>query len=110
MAETHEGVASAVTGAVLVDVGQGAGALVVHTRAQMLGARVDLVDATGTGSHVDVLERRGAGGSVAAAVFGSIAAGSYRVELHGAHGSHSVADVRIRDGVVEELDLIDRSS
>jgi hypothetical protein len=88
---------------VMVDVGAGAGALVIYTRNELRGQEIEL-GARGRGSkrvHTDVLRRKVARGYVNAAVFGSLPAGEYRLW----HRTLSKpADVRIVGGEVTELD------
>ena len=66
---------------VLVDVGPGAGALVIYTSDSLRGQEIEIspngIDSSRV--HTDVLRRKTAAGYVCAAVFGSLAAGEYQV-------------------------------
>jgi hypothetical protein len=88
---------------VMVDVGAGAGALIIYTRDELRGQEIE-IGARGGGSkrvHTDVLRRKVAGGYVNAAVFGSLPEGGYRL-FHKALSEPT--DVRIVGGEVTELD------
>ena len=88
---------------VMVDVGPGAGALVIYTNDDLRGEEIEISpkgdDANRT--HTDVLRRKVADGYVNAAVFGSLAEGEYWLW-------HSLlrepAEVHIAGGEVTELD------
>jgi hypothetical protein len=69
-------------GAVMIDVGPGAGALVIHAPATMLGTEIEVtaLDHGHPHTHVEVRERRLPSGTFYAAVFPSLAAGSYLVD------------------------------
>jgi hypothetical protein len=88
---------------VMVDVGDGAGALVILTPDELRGNEIEISpngdDASR--SHTDVLRRRIAGGRVCAAVFGSLPEGEYRLW----HETLATpVNVRIEGGKVTELD------
>jgi hypothetical protein len=88
---------------VMVDVGPGAGALVIYTRDELRGQEIEISPAGEDSQrvHTDVLRRKTAAGYVCAAVFGSLAEGEYRLW----HGSLSgAAAVTITEGQVTELD------
>jgi hypothetical protein len=88
---------------VMVDVGPGAGALVIYTGSELRGQEVE-ISPVGDDSkrvHTDVLRRRVEGGELFAAVFGSLAEGDYRLW----HESRpEQATVRILGGQVTEVD------
>ena len=88
---------------VMVDVGPGAGALVIYTNDDLRGEEIEISpmgdDANRT--HTDVLRRAVAAGHVNAAVFGSLPVGGYRLWHRTLPES---ADVRIVSGEVTELD------
>ena len=88
---------------VMVDVGPGAGALVIYTGDELRGQEIE-ISPTGHDStrvHTDVLRRRTEGGKVFAAVFGSLAEGDYRLW----HESRpDQATVSIVGGQVTEVD------
>ena len=89
---------------VMVDVGPGAGALVIFTREELRGQEIEISPKTNDEQrvHTDVLRRRTAGGYLCAAVFGSLPEGEYRLW----HDSlTSPTTVRIVGGQVTELDL-----
>jgi hypothetical protein len=99
--EHHD--ASAFEQGVMVDVGSGAGALVIYTRDELRGQEIE-IGPRRRGSnriHTDVLRRKVAGGYVNAAVFGSLPEGEYRVW----HKTLTKpTHVRIAGGEVAELD------
>ncbi len=88
---------------VMVDVGAGAGALVIYTGDELRGQEIEIspkgADAERT--HTDVLRRRVAQGHVCAAVFGSLPEGEYQLWHPSLAGP---AEVQIEDGRVTELD------
>jgi hypothetical protein len=88
---------------VMVDVGDGAGALIIYTRDSLRGKEIEISPA-GLGAqrvHTDVLRRRTAGGFVCAAVFGSLPEGEYSLW----HESHpEPPTVRVVSGEVTEVD------
>src|SRR5436309_9549432 len=87
----------------MVDVGPGAGALVIYTDETWRGREIEISprgdDRKRT--HTEVLRRRVAGGFVDAAVFGSLAEGEYSLWHDDAPGP---TPVRIVGGQVTELD------
>jgi hypothetical protein len=66
---------------VMVDVGLGAGALVIYTPEELRGQEIEIspVGSDSARTHTDVLRRRTAAGYVDAAVFGSLPEGEYRL-------------------------------
>jgi hypothetical protein len=88
---------------VMVDVGEGAGALVIYTVEALRGEEIE-ISPTGDDDrrvHTDVLRRKTAAGYVYAAVFGSLAAGAYRLW----HPSRpNGTEVHITSGLVLEVD------
>ena len=88
---------------VMIDVGPGAGALVIYTGEELRGQEIE-ISPKGSDSkrvHTDVLRRTTAGGHVLAAVFGSLSEGEYRLW----HRSRpEPVEVRILGGQVMELD------
>ena len=88
---------------VMVDVGPGAGALVIYTNDDLRDEEIEISpkgeDANRT--HTDVLRRRVATGYVYAAVFGSLAEGVYWL-WH--RTLREPAEVRIISSEVTELD------
>jgi hypothetical protein len=99
---THDDTGSFEQG-VMVDVGAGAGALVIYTSDELHGEEIEISprgdDLNRT--HTDVLRRKVAGGYVSAAVFGSLAEGEYRL-WH--RTLREPAEVRIISSEVTELD------
>jgi hypothetical protein len=88
---------------VMVDVGPGAGALVIYTRDDLRGQEIEISPESNDKHrvHTDVLRRKTAGGYMCAAVFGSLEEGDYRL-WH--ETLTSPTRVRIVGGVVTELD------
>ena len=88
---------------VMVDVGPGAGALVIYAPDELRGQEIEIspLGKDGERVHTDVLRRRVGGNYVCAAVFGSLAEGAYRLW----HSSLSAPrEVQIAGGQVTELD------
>jgi len=88
---------------VMVDVGPGAGALVIYTSDELRGHEIEIspVGSDASRTHTDVLRRKTAAGYVNAAVFGSLPEGGYRLW----HGSlASPVEVSIEGNQVTELD------
>jgi hypothetical protein len=88
---------------VMVDVGPGAGALVILTPDELRGQEIEISPGGSDSSrtHTDVLRRKTAGGYVCAAVFGSLPEGEYRLWHESLAGP---ANVRIAGNKVTELD------
>ena len=87
----------------MVDVGPGAGALVIYTAEALRGQEIEIspVGLDSQRVHTDVLSRRTAGGSVCAAVFGSLAEAGYNLW----HPSRPTPEtVRVVGGQVTEVD------
>jgi hypothetical protein len=88
---------------VMVDVGPGAGAIVIYTGGHLAGQEIE-ISPLGDDSrrvHTDVLRRRTGTGVVFAAVFGSLAEGRYRLW----HESRSDPyEVGVVAGEVTEID------
>ena len=88
---------------VMVDIGPGAGALVIYTDDELRGQEIEISPDGGDSErvHTDVLRRATAGGYLCAAVFGTLPAGEYRL-WH--ETLTSPTRVRIVGGQVTELD------
>ena len=88
---------------VMVDVGPGAGALVIYTSDELRGQEIEIspVGSDASRTHTDVLRRKTAAGYVNAAVFGSLPEGEYRL-WHDSLGSP--VEVSIEGNQVTELD------
>jgi hypothetical protein len=88
---------------VMVDVGPGAGALVIYTGDDLRGQEIEISPVVDDSRrvHTDVLRRRQGGGYVCAAVFGSLAGGEYRLWNESRPGP---ASVRIVEAQVTEVD------
>ena len=87
----------------MVDVGPGAGALVIYAAEPMHGQEIEISPAADDSqrTHTDVLRRKVAGGYVFAAVFGSLAPGTYRLW----HESFALPrQVTVANGEVSEVD------
>ena len=88
---------------VMIDVGPGAGALIVYTGDELLGQEIEISPKGRDGQrvHTDVLRRKTASGYMNAAVFGSLSEGDYRLW----HDTlPTPADVHIVSSQVTELD------
>ena len=82
-------------GIVIVDIGGDAGAAVIYTSSELVGAEIE-IRAAGTewdGSHTAVWERQGPGVTTTAAVFGSLRAGRYELRIKDAAGTEHPAPV-----------------
>ena len=68
-------------GTVLLDVGPGTGALVLYTRADLLGREIEISPGApgATRTHACVRERPGSRGTRYAAVYAGLAAGDYTI-------------------------------
>jgi hypothetical protein len=86
----------------MLDIGDGVGALVVHTPATLAGSEIEIrrPGETRQLTHTEVRERRLNEGIVYAGVFPAIVAGTYT--LVGADGRPD-RDVEIGDGAVTEV-------
>ena len=88
---------------VMVDVGPGAGALVIFTPEALRGQEIEISPEADDGQrvHTDVLRRKTVGGHLYAAVFGSLLEGDYRLW----HETLTTpTHVRIVGGQVTEVD------
>jgi hypothetical protein len=97
------------TGPAVLDIGAGAGALIVYTAAELHGREIEVspVDGTARRTHTAILERTMAGHSVHAAVFVELAPGAYT--LWGADAGQTCS-VSIAAGEVAEVDWRPRPS
>jgi hypothetical protein len=88
---------------VVLDIGGGIGALIIHTDASMLGVEVE-ISATGRDddrTHKDVLEREINGSPAYTAVFDKIREGSYTLWVDDVARGR---DVIVTGGAIGELD------
>lgn len=72
-------------GTVVLELGDGIGALIVHTGPDALGREIEIVPRTGGGvrTHAEVRERRLASGNLYCAVYSGVPAGDYTLECGG---------------------------
>lgn len=86
----------------VLDIGDDVGALIIYTRAEMLGKQIDVSprDREWARIHTDVLERRTNGKSVFAALFLALAADTY--VIWGAN-SEPIGEITIEGGQVAEV-------
>jgi hypothetical protein len=94
--------------AVVLDLGQDIGALIVHTEADMHGVEVE-ISASGEDerrSHKEVLEREISGRAAFTAVFDKVREGSYTLWVDGVARARGVV---VAGGAVAELDWSNRS-
>ncbi len=89
-------------GTVVLDIGDGVGALVVHAPAALAGVEIELARRGETRAfvHTEVRERRLPDGSVYAGVFAAVPVGDYT--LLGT-GAGDMCNVTIREGGVTEV-------
>jgi hypothetical protein len=99
----HETAGSALSGPAVLDIGGGAGALLVLVPAALLGAEPEVspVHRPDERVHTGVHERRVAGAAVPVALFPSLAAG--RWTLWGC-GPCATREIEIADGQVTRVD------
>lgn len=91
-------------GAVCIEVGEGVGAAVIATGADLLGAELEIRPASGEwrGQHTAVRERRGAGTVRCAAVFGSLPEGDWELRVRGSTDARPVLAIRVPGGSAVE--------
>ncbi|GAA2374403.1 hypothetical protein Cme02nite_03510 [Catellatospora methionotrophica] len=87
-------------GTVMMDIGTGAGALIIYTSPAEIGREIDISPVGGPRTHVAVRTRRLAGGEVNCAFFPRLAAGDYTI-WHDA--TTPAATVTIAEGQVAEI-------
>lgn len=87
---------------VALEIGDGLGALIVHTDARMHGVEVEISPSEDDAqrSHKQVLERYIGGRPAYTLVFDRLAAGTYTLW---AKGGAPVRDIAVRDGEIAEL-------
>jgi hypothetical protein len=93
--------------AVVLDLGQDIGALIVHTEADMHGVEVE-ISASGEDerrSHKEVLEREISGRAAFTALFDKVREGSYTLWVDGVARARGVV---VAGGAVAELDWSNR--
>jgi hypothetical protein len=93
-------------GTVVLDIGDGVGALVVHAPADLCGVEIELAPSGSADAltHTEVRERRLPEGSVYAGVFSALTAGDYRLLPF---GGRRPIDLTISSGRVTEVSLPD---
>jgi hypothetical protein len=91
-------------GAVFVDIGEGVGAAVIYTEADLQGAEIEIRPASEQwrGVHTAVRERRFAGNVQFAAVFGSLTEGTWELRVRGSTDAQPALAVRVLGGSVVE--------
>lgn len=93
-------------GSVILDIGGDAGAVVIQTPSELVGAEIEIRRA-GTewdGSHTAVWERRAPGTTTtAAAVFGSLRAGQYELRIKDAPGTEHQALVVVEGARITQV-------
>jgi hypothetical protein len=85
----------------MVELGDGVGALIIHTGPERQGQEIEIAPVTGPGArtHAEVRERRLADTNVYCAVYHGLPAGDYTV----AYGAGHDLTVTITSGAVTEL-------
>ncbi len=83
------------SGTVIIDIGGDAGAAVITTSRELVGAEIEIrpAGAEWDGSHTGVWERQGPGITTTAAVFGALRAGRYELRIKDAPGTEHPAPV-----------------
>ncbi len=86
----------------VLDIGAGAGAVVVRTDADMCGLELEIRRAgeDWDGRHMAVRRRDGAGTAQFAAVFGGLAAGRYELRVRGTGRDGTALVVQVEDASV----------
>lgn len=92
-------------GSVAVDIGGNIGAAVVYTPPTLVGAEIEIRPAGGSwdGTHTGVWQRQVSGTQMAAAVFGSLAAGSYELRIKDTANTAHPTPVIVNGGAVTEV-------
>ncbi len=89
-------------GEVVLDIGDGIGALIIYTTAALEGKEIEVIRAPAVARvHTEVLERRIAGRPVFAAVYASLPAGRYHIW---GFDPNPQSEVEIVSGQVSEVD------
>ena len=90
------------SGTVIIDIGGDAGAAVITTSRELVGAEIEIrpAGAEWDGSHTGVWERQGPGITTTAAVFGSLRAGRYELRIKDAPGTEHPAPVVVEPAQV----------
>jgi hypothetical protein len=101
---THEQPPGPSEGAVVVDIGDGVGAAVIFTNADLDGAELEIrpVSDEWRGVHTAVRERRSGGAVRYAAVFGALAEGKWELRVRGSTDEQPVLDIWVLGGSVVE--------
>ncbi len=88
---------------VVLEIGDGIGALIIHAAPEMHGTEIEISPAgeDSSRSHKEVLERSTADGPAFTAVFDALSAGAYTLWVG---GEPRARGVRIEDGAIVELD------
>jgi hypothetical protein len=96
-------------GPVMLDIGQGAGALILYADPQLVGAEIEIspVGRDERRNHVAVLARPSGGRTICAAVYPGLAAGSW--QLWDPESGRPVLTVAVTDGDVTEAHWPGRS-
>lgn len=104
VAEAGVGSHPATSASVALDIGAGAGALVIYPDERFRGREIEISLVAGDGHrvHTGVHERTTQSGSMLTAVFGSLGAGEYAVWED---ETSAAARVTVRGGAVAELHL-----
>jgi hypothetical protein len=91
-------------GAVVIDIGDGVGAAVIYTDADLDGAELEIRPASDEwrGVHTAVRERRFSGFVRYAGVFGSLAQGNWELRVRGSDDEHPVLALTVSGGSVVE--------
>ena len=86
---------------VVLDIGVGAGALILYTAPDLLGHEIEISQTGQPRTHTEVLERRMDGRPVFAAVYASLPEGHYRIW---GYDDKPVTEFDIVGGQVAEVD------
>ncbi len=88
----------------IIDIGEGIGAAVIYTQADLEGAEIEIRPASDEwrGVHTAVRERRVPDGVRYAAVFGTLAEGRWELRVRGSSDAQPVLAVEVCGGSVVE--------
>ena len=92
----------AATASVALDLGPGAGALIIYPDERFRGAEIEISRTGGRRVHTGVLDRSAGGRPMLTAIFGSLAPGEYVVW---GDADTPAATAEVRPGAVAELKL-----
>ncbi len=105
--EPEENLGPSAEASVVLDIGPHAGALVLYTDEELVGAEIEIRPGAEawTGTHTAVRERHAGGRVLYAGVFGSLAGGTYDLRLKGGGPGAFRLTVEVAAGAVTEAQV-----